>query len=62
MRKRFFDVGLYADALRQLRLIGIAAFVVLELEAILLPLANWFSRQQMPTCSNGTRWFCCALS
>ena len=49
MRKRFFDVGLYADALRQLRLIGIAAFVVLELEANLLPLANWFSRQQMLT-------------
>lgn len=47
MRKRFFDIGLYADALRQLRLIGIAAFVILELEAILLPLANWFSQQQM---------------
>lgn len=47
MRKRFFDVGLYADALRQLRLIGVAAFIILELEAILLPLASWFSQQQM---------------
>lgn len=47
MKKRFFDIGLYADALRQLRLIGVAAFIILELEAILLPLASWFSQQQM---------------
>lgn len=74
MKKRFFDIGLYADALRQLRLIGVAAFIILELEAILLPLASWFSQQQMiataisprmllilRTCSNGIRWLSCAL-
>lgn len=74
MRKRFFDVGLYADALRQLRLIGVAAFIILELEAILLPLASWFSQQQMiangyiapnaPYIANlleWLRWLSCAL-
>ena len=38
MKKRFFDVGLYLDGLRQLRIIGVMMFVILELEAILMPL------------------------
>ena len=40
MKKRFFDVGLYLDGLRQLRIIGVMMFVILELEAILLSLIH----------------------
>ena len=43
MKKRFFDVGLYLDGLRQLRIIGVMMFVILELEAILMPLGQYIN-------------------
>lgn len=50
MKKRFFDVGLYLDGLRQLRIIGVMLFVILELEAILMPLGQYINilQQQRP--------------
>lgn len=40
MKKRVFDPALYFDALRQLRMIGIAATVVMTIAALLLPVAK----------------------
>lgn len=44
--KRLFDGKMYVEGLRQLRTFGILAFVVLELEAILVPLGFYVSLQQ----------------
>ena len=43
MKKRFFDVGLYLDGLRQLKIVGVMLFVILELEAILIPLGQYIA-------------------
>lgn len=48
MKKRFFDVGLYLDGLRQLRIIGVMMFVILELEAIMMPLGQYINILQRP--------------
>lgn len=47
MKKRLFDAGLFLDALRQLRLIGIAGGVLLALEALLLPIGRYISNRQI---------------
>ena len=45
---RFFNPRLYLDGLKQLRLIGIVAFVILELEAVLVPLGHYITIRQNP--------------
>ena len=45
-RPRLFDPGLYFDGLKQLRIIGLLCIVVLELEAILIPLGEYVTIRQ----------------
>ena len=46
VKLRLFDAGLYVDGLKQLRIIGLLCFVILELEAILIPLGEYVTIRQ----------------
>lgn len=46
MKKRFFDPSLYREGLRQTRLMGLVFLIVLELEAILIPLGYFIAMRQ----------------
>lgn len=46
MKKHFFDPGLYADALRQLRFVGLAGTLLLCLEAVIIPIGILISNRR----------------
>ena len=48
MKKSVFSPRLYLDGLKQLRLIGIAALVIMSLEAILIPVGKVLSQKDQP--------------
>ncbi|MCD8053790.1 MAG: hypothetical protein LUF00_07050 [Lachnospiraceae bacterium] len=47
MKKKFFDINLYRDAIRQTRVIGLLYTLVLSLEAVLLPIGSVLSIQSV---------------
>ncbi|MCD8077950.1 MAG: hypothetical protein LUE63_06195, partial [Lachnospiraceae bacterium] len=47
MKKKFFDINLYRDAIRQTRVIGLLYTLILSLEAVLLPIGSVLSVQSM---------------
>ncbi len=46
MKKHFFDPGLYLDALRQLRFIGLSGALLLCLEAVIIPIGILISNRR----------------
>lgn len=53
MKKKLFDLTLYWDGIKQLRMIGIIFTVIMELEAILVPISNAIDLRQRMT---GSSW------
>ncbi|MCD8009840.1 MAG: hypothetical protein LUF34_03425 [Lachnospiraceae bacterium] len=47
MKKKFFDINLYRDAIRQTRMIGLLYTLILSLEAVLVPIGSVLSIQSM---------------
>lgn len=52
MKKRFFDIGLYTDALRQLRLLGLSGLLLLSFEAVLIPIGQVLSLRRIEAAGN----------
>ncbi len=49
MKKHVFDVGMYLDALKQLRYIGLSGMLLLCLEAVLVPIGYLISLRHLDT-------------